>query len=144
MYLAIVIRTTALPAEGIAPPIFAGSDWIMGIFRTVLNVNSDVFCALLVACLEGKINYKRLNASAYARQIQGQGHEASDPCPSDSPAPLTSASFAGRQRTHTFCGVPLKNASTLANSIFARLSMDSSVRNPTCGVRMRFGACTRG
>ena len=52
--------------------------------------------------------------------------------------------LAGRQRTHTFCGVPLKNASTLANSIFARLSMDSSVRNPTCGVRMRFGACTRG
>lgn len=59
MYMAIMIRTTALPAEGIAPAIFAGIDWIMGVFRTVLNVNSDVFCALLVACLEGKINYKR-------------------------------------------------------------------------------------
>ena len=59
MYMAIVIRTTALPAEGIAPAIFAGIDWVMGVFRTVLNVNSDVFCALLVARLEGKTNYKR-------------------------------------------------------------------------------------
>ena len=62
MYMAIVIRTTALPAGGITPATFAGIDWVMGVFRTGLNVNSDVFCALLVACLEGKINYKRLNA----------------------------------------------------------------------------------
>ena len=75
---------------------------------------------------------------------KGRGTRGSDLCSPDPPAPLTPTSFAGRQRTHTFCGVPLKNASTLANSIFARLSMDSSVRNPTCGVRMRFGACTRG
>ena len=59
MYMAIVIRTTALPAGGITPATFAGIDWVMGVFRTVLNVNSDVFCALLVACLEGKTNYKR-------------------------------------------------------------------------------------
>ena len=58
MYMAIVIRTTALPAGGITPATFAGIDWVMGVFRTVLNVNSDVFCALLVACLEGKTNYK--------------------------------------------------------------------------------------
>ena len=59
MYMAIVIRTTALPAGGITPATFAGIDWVMGVFRTVLNVNSDVFCALLVARLEGKTNYKR-------------------------------------------------------------------------------------
>ena len=62
MYMAIVIRTTALLAGGITPATFAGIDWVMGVFRTVLNVNSDVFCALLVACLEGKINYKSFNA----------------------------------------------------------------------------------
>ncbi|MGI6755697.1 MAG: dicarboxylate/amino acid:cation symporter [Atopobiaceae bacterium] len=49
-----------LPLESIA--IFAGIDWIMGVFRTVLNVNSDVFCALLVARFEGKLDRKTLNA----------------------------------------------------------------------------------
>lgn len=49
-----------LPLESIA--IFAGIDWVMGVFRTVLNVDSDVFCALLVARREQKIDYEKFNA----------------------------------------------------------------------------------
>lgn len=49
-----------LPLESVA--IFAGIDWIMGVFRTVLNVNSDVFCALLVAKFEGKLDREWMNA----------------------------------------------------------------------------------
>lgn len=49
-----------LPLESVA--IFAGIDWIMGVFRTVLNVNSDVFCALLVAKREGKLDHDKMNA----------------------------------------------------------------------------------
>lgn len=48
-----------LPLESVA--IFAGIDWIMGVFRTVLNVNSDVFCALLVAKFEGKLDREWMN-----------------------------------------------------------------------------------
>lgn len=49
-----------LPLESVA--IFAGIDWVMGVFRTVLNVNSDVFCALLVAKFEHKLNHEKMNA----------------------------------------------------------------------------------
>lgn len=49
-----------LPLESVA--IFAGIDWIMGVFRTVLNVNSDVFCALLVAKQERKLNREKMNS----------------------------------------------------------------------------------
>lgn len=49
-----------LPLESVA--IFAGIDWVMGVFRTVLNVNSDVFCALLVAKQERKLNREKMNS----------------------------------------------------------------------------------
>lgn len=45
--LTIVIPQMGLPIESIA--IFAGVDWFVGMFRTILNVDSDVFSAIIVA-----------------------------------------------------------------------------------------------
>lgn len=58
--LTMMVPQFGLPLESIA--IFAGIDWIMGCMRTVLNVNSDVFCALLVARNEGEIDYTIFNS----------------------------------------------------------------------------------
>ena len=57
--LAMMVPQFGLPTESIA--IFAGIDWLMGSFRTVGNVDSDVFCALLVARAEGEIDYGVFN-----------------------------------------------------------------------------------
>lgn len=48
--LTIVVPQMGLPIESIA--IFAGVDWFVGMFRTILNVDSDVFSSILV----GKLN----------------------------------------------------------------------------------------
>ncbi|WP_125565408.1 dicarboxylate/amino acid:cation symporter [Companilactobacillus insicii] len=45
--LAIVIPQMGLPVESIA--LFAGVDWFVGMLRTILNVDSDVFSSILVA-----------------------------------------------------------------------------------------------
>ncbi|MGX7107102.1 dicarboxylate/amino acid:cation symporter [Hutsoniella sourekii] len=45
--LSIVIPQMGLPVESIA--LFAGVEWFTGMIRTILNVNSDVYCGLLVA-----------------------------------------------------------------------------------------------
>lgn len=45
--LTIVVPQMGLPIESIA--IFAGVDWFVGMFRTILNVDSDVFSSILVA-----------------------------------------------------------------------------------------------
>lgn len=45
--LAIVVPQMGLPVESIA--LFAGVDWFVGMLRTILNVDSDVFSSILVA-----------------------------------------------------------------------------------------------
>lgn len=54
--LAIVVPQLGLPIESIA--IFAGVEWIVGMLRTILNVTSDVFTALLVDKLESEVKYE--------------------------------------------------------------------------------------
>lgn len=53
--MAIIIPQMGLPLESIA--IFAGVEWFVGMLRTILNVDSDVYAALLVAKSEGDIDY---------------------------------------------------------------------------------------
>ncbi|GEN55605.1 sodium:dicarboxylate symporter [Halolactibacillus alkaliphilus] len=53
--MAIIIPQMGLPLESIA--IFAGVEWFVGMLRTILNVDSDVYTALLVAKSEGDIDY---------------------------------------------------------------------------------------
>lgn len=53
--MAIIIPQMGLPLESIA--IFAGVEWFVGMLRTVLNVDSDVYAALLVAKSENDIDY---------------------------------------------------------------------------------------
>ena len=53
--LAIVVPQMGLPVEVIA--LFAGVEWFVGMLRTILNVDSDVFTALIVAKSENGINY---------------------------------------------------------------------------------------
>jgi Na+/H+-dicarboxylate symporter len=45
--LAIIVPQMGLPIESIA--IFAGVEWFVGMLRTILNVNSDVYSAIVVA-----------------------------------------------------------------------------------------------
>ncbi|WP_334329991.1 dicarboxylate/amino acid:cation symporter [Companilactobacillus sp. HBUAS59699] len=52
--LAIVIPQMGLPVESIA--LFAGVDWFVGMLRTILNVDSDVFSSILVAHKNNGIN----------------------------------------------------------------------------------------
>lgn len=49
--LAIVVPAMGLPIESIA--IFASVDWFVGMLRTILNVDADVFTAMLIAKKEG-------------------------------------------------------------------------------------------
>ncbi|SCZ79606.1 dicarboxylate/amino acid:cation symporter [Acidaminobacter hydrogenoformans] len=51
--LAIILPQMNLPLESIA--FFAGVEWFVGMLRTILNVDSDVFTALLVAKSENEI-----------------------------------------------------------------------------------------
>lgn len=58
--LTMVVPQLGLPLESIA--IFAGVEWIIGMYRTILNVDSDVFCAILVAKSENEIDYNVFNS----------------------------------------------------------------------------------
>lgn len=53
--LAIIVPQMGLPLEPIA--LFAGVEWFVGMLRTILNVDSDTFTALIVAKSENEIDY---------------------------------------------------------------------------------------
>ena len=53
--LTMLMPALGLPLEAIA--ILGGLEYIVAAIRTTLNVNSDVFCALLVAKSEDGIDY---------------------------------------------------------------------------------------
>lgn len=57
--LAIIIPQMGLPLESIA--LFAGVEWFVGMLRTILNVTSDVFTAVLVASSEDEIDFDVFN-----------------------------------------------------------------------------------
>lgn len=57
--LTMLIPALGLPMDAIA--ILGGLEYIVAAIRTTLNVNSDVFCALLVAKSEGGIDYAVFN-----------------------------------------------------------------------------------
>ena len=57
--LAIVVPAMNLPLESIA--LFAGVEWFTGMLRTILNVDSDVFSAMLVAKSENQLDHKVFN-----------------------------------------------------------------------------------
>lgn len=53
--LAIIVPQMGLPIEAIA--LFAGVEWFVGMLRTILNVDSDTFTALIIAKSENEIDY---------------------------------------------------------------------------------------
>lgn len=57
--LAMIIPQMGLPIESIA--IFAGVGFFVGALRTILNVDSDVFTAMLVAKSEDELDYDIFN-----------------------------------------------------------------------------------
>lgn len=57
--LSIVIPAMGLPLESIA--LFASVDWFVGMFRTILNVDADVFTAMLVGRWEKDIDFEVFN-----------------------------------------------------------------------------------
>ncbi len=57
--LAIIVPQMGLPLESIA--IFAGVEWFVGMLRTILNVNSDVYSAIVVAKSANEIDYDIFN-----------------------------------------------------------------------------------
>jgi len=59
--LAVIVPQMGLPIESIA--IFAGVEWFVGMLRTILNVNSDVYSAILVAKSVDEIDYTAFNSS---------------------------------------------------------------------------------
>lgn len=59
--LTMLIPALGLPMDAIA--ILGGLEYIVAAIRTTLNVNSDVFCALLIAKSEDAIDYEVFNAS---------------------------------------------------------------------------------
>ena len=59
--LAVIVPQMGLPIESIA--IFAGVEWFVGMLRTILNVNSDVYSAILVANSVDEIDYTVFNSS---------------------------------------------------------------------------------
>ncbi|HAP3461557.1 TPA: dicarboxylate/amino acid:cation symporter [Enterococcus faecalis] len=59
--LAVIVPQMGLPIESIA--IFAGVEWFVGMLRTILNVNSDVYSAILVAKSVDEIDYSVFNSS---------------------------------------------------------------------------------
>ncbi|WPJ90642.1 dicarboxylate/amino acid:cation symporter [Facklamia hominis] len=52
--LAIIIPQVGLPTESIA--MFAGVDYLVGMLRTILNVDSDIFTSVLVANSENTLD----------------------------------------------------------------------------------------
>ena len=59
--LAVIVPQMGLPIESIA--IFAGVEWFVGMLRTILNVNSDVYSAIIVAKSVDEIDYTVFNSS---------------------------------------------------------------------------------
>lgn len=59
--LVVIVPQMGLPIESIA--IFAGVEWFVGMLRTILNVNSDVYSAILVAKSVDEIDYTVFNSS---------------------------------------------------------------------------------
>lgn len=59
--LAIIVPQMGLPIESIA--IFGGVEWLVGMLRTILNVNSDVYSAILVAKSVDEIDYEIFSRS---------------------------------------------------------------------------------
>ena len=59
--LTMLIPALGLPLEAVA--ILGGLEYIVAAIRTTLNVNSDVFCALLVASSEDGIDYEIFNGT---------------------------------------------------------------------------------
>ncbi|WP_127341708.1 dicarboxylate/amino acid:cation symporter [Enterococcus faecalis] len=59
--LAVIVPQMGLPIESIA--IFAGVEWFVGMLRTILNVNLDVYSAILVAKSVDEIDYTVFNSS---------------------------------------------------------------------------------
>lgn len=59
--LAIIFPQVGLPLESIA--LFAGLDYFVGMIRTILNVDSDVFTAMLVAKSVGEFNFDKNQVS---------------------------------------------------------------------------------
>lgn len=57
--LAIVVPQLGLPIESIA--IFAGVEWFVGMLRTILNVNSDVYSAMIIAKSADELDYQTFN-----------------------------------------------------------------------------------
>lgn len=57
--LTMLMPALGLPLEAVA--ILGGLEYIVAAIRTTLNVNSDVFCALLVAKSEDAIDYEVFN-----------------------------------------------------------------------------------
>ena len=57
--LTMLMPALGLPLEAVA--ILGGLEYIVAAIRTTLNVNSDVFCALLVAKSEDAIAYEVFN-----------------------------------------------------------------------------------
>ncbi|MFH0401416.1 dicarboxylate/amino acid:cation symporter [Streptococcus sp. A23] len=55
--LAIIIPQLGLPVESIA--LFAGVEWFVGMLRTITNVNSDVFSAMIVEGTENHTERER-------------------------------------------------------------------------------------
>jgi proton glutamate symport protein len=53
--LAIIVPQMGLPIEAIA--LFAGVEWFVGMLRTILNVDSDTFTALIIAKSDNEIDY---------------------------------------------------------------------------------------
>ncbi|MBU3144879.1 dicarboxylate/amino acid:cation symporter [Clostridium sp. CF012] len=53
--LAIIVPQMGLPIEAIA--LFAGVEWFVGMLRTILNVDSDTFTALIIAKGQNEIDY---------------------------------------------------------------------------------------
>lgn len=68
--LAIIVPQMGLPLESIA--LFAGVEWFVGMLRTILNVNSDVYTAILVAKSADEIDYDAF----YGRDPQGTGKDS--------------------------------------------------------------------
>ncbi|WP_291293287.1 dicarboxylate/amino acid:cation symporter [Enterococcus sp.] len=57
--LAIIVPQLGLPIESIA--IFAGVEWFVGMLRTILNVNSDVYSAMIIAKSADELDYQTFN-----------------------------------------------------------------------------------
>ncbi|WP_212380431.1 dicarboxylate/amino acid:cation symporter [Alkaliphilus sp. B6464] len=58
--LAIVMPSIGLPLEGIV--LISGIDWFSGMFRTVLNVDTDALISMLMAKDTKELNYDILNS----------------------------------------------------------------------------------